>query len=366
MKNFLLAELGLLVGAFLVSAVLTFVVMKVSRAKGFVAVQREDRHHKGSIALGGGIGIFATIFGVLLAGLIVVKFFIQSGRMCGLSDEMLIYADGFGGKANELFVLLGAMAVLFVVGLVDDIKHLGPVFKLVVQFVVVFCAAFFGDIRVELFIESVFVTSLMSAVWIVVIVNAFNFLDNMDGLSCGIAVICSVILSVAAVRSGQVFVSGFGVLVIGALLGFLVFNFWPAKIFMGDAGSFVVGFCVAAMTLKTTYYHQANSGGIYAVFMPLIVMAVPLYDAASVVILRIKQGKSPFVGDTQHFSHRMRRRGLSDVQSVLTLYLATVCCSIGALFLYQVDVTGAVLIFLQTLMILGIIAILESTGKKVE
>jgi UDP-GlcNAc:undecaprenyl-phosphate GlcNAc-1-phosphate transferase len=91
-------------------------------------------------------------------------------------------------------------------------------------------------------------------------------------------------------------------------------------------------------------------------------MAVPLYDFTSVSFLRIKQGKSPFVGDTQHFSHRIKRRGLTDTQTAITLYLATLCCGISALFLYKVNLAEAVLIFIHTLLILIIIAILESSG----
>jgi UDP-GlcNAc:undecaprenyl-phosphate GlcNAc-1-phosphate transferase len=195
----------------------------------------------------------------------------------------------------------------------------------------------------------------------VLIVNAFNFLDNMDGASAGIAVIVSCILFTAAALSGQVFVSGLALILIGTSLGFLVYNFPPAKIFMGDAGSLIVGFFLALLTLRTTYYHGAQSGGWYAVFMPLVVMAVPLYDFISVTVLRISQGKSPFVGDTQHFAHRLNRSGLTNTQTVLTLYLATLATGLGATFLYQVDLIGAILIFVQTVMVLSIIAILEST-----
>ncbi|MFZ2148971.1 MAG: hypothetical protein WAV28_17310, partial [Sedimentisphaerales bacterium] len=101
----------------------------------------------------------------------------------------------------------------------------------------------------------------------------------------------------------------------------------------------------------------------YPVLMPLVVMAVPLYDFISVTLLRLSQGKSPFIGDTQHFSHRLKKRGLTDTQTVLTLYLATLCTGLGATFLYQVNLAGAILIFTQTFMILAIIAIFETTGK---
>jgi UDP-GlcNAc:undecaprenyl-phosphate GlcNAc-1-phosphate transferase len=132
---------------------------------------------------------------------------------------------------------------------------------------------------------------------------------------------------------------------------------------MGDAGSLVVGFFVALLTLRTDYYDQAQSGPWYPVLLPLIAMAVPLYDFLSVTVLRIRQGKSPFVGDTQHFSHRLRRRGLTDTQTALTLYLATLGTGLGATFLYQVNRIGAILIVGQTLLIVAMIGIFESTGK---
>ena len=140
---------------------------------------------------------------------------------------------------------------LFAVGLWDDKHALGPFVKLVFQFLVAFLAAAFADVRVEFFIESRIVTSLLSAFWIVLIVNAFNFLDNMDGASAGIAAIAGSVLLTAAAFNGQVFVSSLAIVFIGALLGFLVFNFPPASIFMGDAGSLVVGFFVALLTLRT-------------------------------------------------------------------------------------------------------------------
>jgi UDP-GlcNAc:undecaprenyl-phosphate GlcNAc-1-phosphate transferase len=257
--------------------------------------------------------------------------------------------------------LLSALA-LFVLGLADDKKHLGPFFKLIVQFAVAIVAAAFADVRVEFFIENKIITIILSAFWIVLIINAFNFLDNMDGAAAGIAVIATCILFTAAALSGQVFVGGLALVFIGTLLGFLVFNFPPAKIFMGDTGSLLVGFFLAMLTLRTTYYHEAQSGQWYPVFMPALVMAVPLYDFISVTLLRISQGKSPFIGDTQHFSHRLKRHGLTDTQAVLTLYLATLVTGLGATFLYQVNLAGAILIFAQTFMILAIIAIFETTA----
>jgi UDP-GlcNAc:undecaprenyl-phosphate GlcNAc-1-phosphate transferase len=351
------------IGAFAVSAVLTAVVRKIAIDTGFVAEPAADRYHQKAVPLGGGIAIFATLSIAILAAIAAVKFLIAPGHITWLDESATIHTAGFLSKTGELSIVLLCAFVLFLLGLADDKRHLGPFFKLAVQFAVALIAAGFADVRVELFIESKIITTLMSALWIVLIINAFNFLDNMDGASAGIAVIVSTVLFTAAALGGQVFIGGMALVFIGTLLGFLMFNFPPAKIFMGDAGSLVVGFFVALFTLRTTYYQEAQNGHWYPVLLPLIVMAVPLYDFMSVTALRIRAGKSPFVGDTQHFSHRLKKRGLTETQTVLTLYLATLATSLGATFLYQVNFAGAVLIFIQTVMVLSIVAILESTAE---
>ena len=329
---------------------------------GFVAHPAEDRYHRTIIPLGGGIAIFTTIAAFLIAAAVAIKLMLAPGRLPWLTEAANIDPADFLGKTHQLVIIMLCALVLFLLGLWDDKKHLGPFFKLIVQFAVAITAAAFAEVRVEFFIENKIITSVLSAFWIVLIINAFNFLDNMDGAAAGIALIASSILFTAAAVNSQVFVGGLTLVFIGTLLGFLVFNFPPAKIFAGDAGSLVIGFFLAMLTLRTTYYNQAQSGQWYSVFTPLIVMAVPLYDFISVTTLRIKQGKSPFVGDTQHFSHRLKKRGLTDTQTVLTLYLATLCTGLGAIFLYQVNLIGAFLIFFQTIMVLLIIAVLEAAS----
>jgi UDP-GlcNAc:undecaprenyl-phosphate/decaprenyl-phosphate GlcNAc-1-phosphate transferase len=348
----------------MLSAMLTYCVRRWAIRTGFVAKPREDRFHKTITALGGGIAIFWTIAIILIGGLLIVKFGIASGRMDWLGENITIHAEGFMNKSVDLTIVVGCALVLHLVGLWDDKKNLGPMFKLVVQFAVAAVAVFAAGIRVEFFIHNIFITGFMSMFWIVLIMNSFNFMDNMDGLSAGIAAIASAVLFSAAMMSGQMFIGALALIFIGALLGFLVFNFPPARIFMGDCGSLVIGFFTAVITLRTTYHNPEIGSGKGAIFMPLIVMAVPLYDFITVTLLRISQGKSPFVGDTQHFSHRLKRRGLNDTQVALTLYLATLCTGTGAIILQRTDFTGAVLVFVQTLMVLSIIAILEKNNAK--
>jgi UDP-GlcNAc:undecaprenyl-phosphate/decaprenyl-phosphate GlcNAc-1-phosphate transferase len=355
--------LALPVAALLCSALLTALVRRWAIKTDFVARPRADRYHRSVIALGGGIAIFWTIALFLLGGAAVVKFAVEPGRLPFIDESVAQHAAGFLTMLPKLLIVVAAAAILHFTGLWDDKKNLGPWLKLGLQFAAAILAAVFADIRVEMFIENKIVTTALSVFWIVLMINAFNFLDNMDGASAGIALIATCVLMAAAIRSGQVFVTGMGAVFAGALAGFLLFNFPPAKIFMGDCGSMVIGFFVALLTLRTTYYDPQVGTSLYSVFMPAIVMAVPLYDFISVTSLRISQGKSPMVGDTQHFSHRLKRRGLSDRQVALVLYLATLCTGLGAVALQQADTLGAILIAAQTLMILLIVAIFEGTAR---
>jgi len=359
----ILLAAGLLISSLACSAALTAIAKRVAPRIGLVAYPKADRYHRSIIPLGGGIAIFGTLALFLAGGAAVI---LSSGGhfwVDVLIGRFGAYHANVLHHTNELLTILLCATILFLVGLWDDKRALGPFIKLVLQFVVAFLAAWLGDVRVEFFIENRLVTSVLSAFWIVLLVNAFNFLDNMDGASAGIAAIVSAVLLTAAAFNGQIFVGGLAIVFIGALLGFLLFNFPPASIFMGDAGSLVVGFFVALLTLRTDYYHQAQSGAWYPVLLPLIAVAVPLYDFASVMLLRISQGKNPLVGDTQHFSHRLRRRGLTDRQTALTLYLATLCTGLGATFLYQVNLVGAILIVIQTCLILAIIGVFETTVR---
>ena len=353
--------IALPIAAFVVSAGLTRLVRSWAVKAGFCARPTEERYHSRVIALGGGAAIFWTVAIFVLGGAAAVKLF-SSGDIAWLDQSVRIHIEGFLAKVPYLLIVVGCAFWLHLLGLWDDIKGLGPYVKLAAQLVIAVVAAACADVRVEMFIENRLITIVLSALWLVLIINAFNFLDNMDGCSAGIAIIATGVLLTAAFGSGQVFVAAMGLVFAGALAGFLVFNFPPAKIFMGDAGSLVVGFFVGLLTLRTTYYHQSQNGAFYAVLMPLVVMAVPLYDFLGVVYLRLRQGKSPFVGDTQHFSHRLARRGLSDRQVVLTLYLATLCTGLGAVLLRQVNWAGAVIVFAQTLMTLAVVAMIESGG----
>jgi UDP-GlcNAc:undecaprenyl-phosphate GlcNAc-1-phosphate transferase len=184
----------------------------------------------------------------------------------------------------------------------------------------------------------------------------------MDGLSAGVAAVCAAAFLVTTLSIGQWFVAAVLALLLGALIGFLCFNFPPASIFMGDSGSLLIGLVLGVLTIRTTYLPAGAdlAAGWYAIFAPLIVLAVPLYDMIVVSCIRIARGRSPFVGDTNHFSHRLVARGMSRRTAVLCIWLITAATSVGAMLLPHVRTTfTAVLVFAQTLLILGVVMLLE-------
>ena len=203
---------------------------------------------------------------------------------------------------------------------------------------------------------------VLTILWITGITNAFNFLDNMDGLSSGVAAVCGLAFLVTAVLIGQWFVAGMLAMLVGALVGFLCFNFSPASIFMGDSGSLVIGFVLGSLTVRPTYLMPGMEieKHWYALLTPLVVLAVPIYDLVVVSIIRLSHGKSPFVGDTNHFSHRLVRRGMSRRTAVLCIWLVTAATSIAAILLPRVgDWISASMILLQTALVLCVVALLE-------
>ncbi len=255
---------------------------------------------------------------------------------------------------------------MHLLGLWDDRKPLGPYVKLIAQLSIISLLVVGYDLRALAILDKLgwgkFPSWVVTILWIGAITNAFNFLDNMDGLSAGIAAVCATAFLITALSIGQYFVAGMLALLVGALLGFLCFNFPPATIFMGDSGSLLVGLLLGILTIRTTYLPAGVdiARGWYALFAPVIVLALPLYDFIVVSIIRVSRGKSPFVGDTNHFSHRLVARGMSRRTAVLCLYLITAATSIAAIILPHVGSTfGAMLIFGQTILILCVVALLE-------
>jgi UDP-GlcNAc:undecaprenyl-phosphate GlcNAc-1-phosphate transferase len=324
----------------------------------------------------GGIAIFWSFTLPVLAALAAARF-LPEDWWAALHPDLATHLPGLRGVIPDALVMLAGAGLLHVLGLVDDRRPLGPMLKLGVMLAVATLAVLATDTRVLTLLDAPaggsWLSILVTVLWLVVVVNAMNFIDNMDGLSAGVGAIASACFMTVALLHGQWFVAACFALLIGALLGFLRYNIPPARIFMGDSGSTVLGFLLAFLSVRLTFVPtetwtldtpwstttQAQPGPLHAALTPLLVLAIPLYDFASVTVIRLSQGRSPFVGDLQHFSHRLVDRGLTRAQAVLVIWGATAITGIGGLSLASLAPWQAWLVVAQTLLMLGVIALFE-------
>jgi UDP-GlcNAc:undecaprenyl-phosphate GlcNAc-1-phosphate transferase len=311
------------------------------------------------VPLLGGCAIFLAVLLPSLLALAVVRFWAATEPPAWLPDALAVHIPGAAAMAPTALYILAAAFVLHVVGIIDDKRNLGPWLKLIVQTGVATGLVLLAHRVRVLTVAGEPWSAIATVLWLVTITNAFNFMDNMDGLSAGVALICAVALLGAAAVIGQIFVGLWLCLLIGALAGFLPYNFSPASTFMGDAGSLVIGFLLAVLSCLTTYTPPGHTYYLYGVFVPVVLMALPIYDMVSVITLRLRDRRNPMVGDRRHFSHRLVRRGMNVRTAVLTIYLCTAGTAIAASLLPRLDNLGAIMVFCQTVIILLIVALLE-------
>ncbi len=227
---------------------------------------------------------------------------------------------GVSRRAGQLAVLAGGALAMTLLGALDDRHELRPGVKFLGQWLVASAVALAG-IRITLFVPSPWFSYLVTVLWILTLVNAFNFTDNMNGLCAGLGLIASWYFAVLAARQGQYLVACCAFAVCGALAGFLPWNFPRARAFLGDSGSHLVGYWVAVLAILPHFYSELHPRW-HAVLSPLWVLAVPLSDLVQVVISRWRRGQPFYVGDTHHFSHLLVRAGLSPTRAVLVLWAA--------------------------------------------
>ncbi|MBI1800225.1 MAG: undecaprenyl/decaprenyl-phosphate alpha-N-acetylglucosaminyl 1-phosphate transferase [Chloroflexi bacterium] len=233
-------------------------------------------------------------------------------------------------------IVIGATLVSFF-GLWDDHQAVGSGAKLIVQVVAALILVLTG-ISVNLFPYAI-LNLLITLLWVVGITNAFNLLDNMDGLSGGVSAVAASFFLVLAVSSKQVLVGSLAAALLGACIGFLVYNFNPARIFMGDSGALFLGFVLAAVGIKLRFPEQPVT---ITWMIPVLVLGVPIFDTTLVTISRLRRGKNPLTTPGKdHFSHRLVARGLSHREAVLTIYMVCVAFGLLALLLSHADIAEA-------------------------
>lgn len=350
---------------FLLSALLTPLMRKIAPSLGYLDHPGERKVHDAAKPLLGGAAIFLSLMVVVFVDWFVLQWLglLVDGNGGWLSQQIHNLAEIAAGarsvRTQMVGLVLGGL-VVFSVGLYDDRFGMHPIIKLSAQ-ILAGIILYMVDIRITLLIPSELWSFCVTVFWVVLVTNSYNLLDNMDGLSGGVATISLLVLAVATTWLGsQDFITAYLITLAGAIVGFLLYNFYPSTIFMGDAGSMFIGYNLAATSTLATFLSSSDQEwSDWAIIMPVVIMAVPLFDTISVIAIRIKNRKPIYVGDKNHFSHRLVALGMSPRNAVLTIYLVTLCTGLGALLLPYVDTVGAFVILLQTIAIFCIITLLE-------
>lgn len=353
--------------SFVVSCTMTAVIRRFAPGWGLMDQPAARKVHANPTPLGGGIGIWCGIVIPLMIVQLLAWVVIDWGvRLPWIPEEMIPHLVGVMQQSHRVWSIVAAGTILTCMGLLDDLRNLPWQPRLLVQ-MLISCGLIYGGVRASIFVYYPWVGAIVTFCWIMALINSFNFLDNMDALSGGIALIAAslfAIIMLGYLEEPRWLVGGFLLILAGSLGGFLIHNRPPARIFMGDTGSYLIGLCLASMTVLGTFYDQ-NSSGKHVILAPLCVLAVPLYDLCTVLTIRLREGRSPFHADKSHFSHRLVQLGMSKPAAVATIHLTTLMTGLGGLLLYRVqNWSDAGLIMLLILCVLAVIAILETTGRK--
>lgn len=353
----------LFVLATVLGVVFTRFAMWVAARTGALEQPGERKIHQAPMPLLGGLGVLLAIAACLGINLLFALFAASRGEGSSILPAAVAeYLPGVAKMLPRLLAIFGGGVIIFLVGLWDDFYGMRARAKLLCQALVSLLLVYSG-IKVTLFSGNPFLNCVLTIFWVVAITNSFNLLDNMDGLCGGVAVVTSAVFFIVSARMGEYFVSSFIAVFCGAVLGFLFFNFKPARIFLGDAGSMLIGYLVATFTILGTYY-KGSFPTPFPVVMPIIILALPLYDTASVVLIRLRLNKPIYIGDTNHFSHRLVKLGMSQRGAVLFIYLVTLSTALPALLLPYVDMGGVVIVLLEVVLVLGVVGFLEYYAER--
>ena len=283
----------------------------------------------------------------------------------------LFYPEPLVGFEHKLAGLFAGSSLVLAIGVLDDIFGLGAFLKLVVEVGAAILVVSFG-FRVmpegSLSLLGRFGEVLVfvgSAVWLVWVTNVFNLADGLDGLAAGIGGIVSLSTFVISMSLGIAWVGVLSIILFGVCSGFLVHNFPPARIFMGDAGSYFLGYMLGVTAIEFTYLPKdTRVTALMPIALPFILFAVPFYDTLSVICIRIIEGRHIFDADKRHFSHRLTDLGLNKREAVLTIYAATLATSFPALYLRHLNRFSLLGAVVQALLVLLVVAILEHAGAR--
>jgi UDP-GlcNAc:undecaprenyl-phosphate GlcNAc-1-phosphate transferase len=329
-------NLILLVGTIIVSMVINWTLLNFTKNYGLRHVKKHEevRWQSKKPSIGGISFIFVFLVFNSIASYL--------NEIC--NNEII--------HPNLKLGILISCSLGFIIGLIDDAKNTNPLLKLIGQILCGCILVFFGiTIHIS---PNVIWNSIMTVLWVVFLMNSINMLDNMDGNT---ALISIVILSGMYVLSGDLgYLNQKLIIVIGSLVGFLVFNWHPSKIYMGDSGSQYLGIVLAALSIVLIWNHRVDAGGYFQInqfFIPLLVFTVPIFDTTTVVFHRLMRRQSPFVGGRDHLSHHLVYLGLKDSYAVCALaFINLIFIAIAILMLNKFEQTSYMYIIISAIWIL--------------
>lgn len=338
-------------------------LIKVAKLKHLVDMPGEDRKlHKRSVPTIGGIIIFSAII------------FSYSLWFPDVSPSL----QSLQQDVRDFKYLMAILIILFFIGIKDDIIGTAPMKKLVAHLVVGFILVMMADMKIKgmhgLFgINKDFpewASVLLSMFVYIVVVNAFNLIDGVDGLAAGIGLICSLTFGILFYMAGAYSHSLLAFILSGSLLGFLFFNFMPARIFMGDSGSLTIGAIISVLAfrlieLDTSHFRIEPWQHLNMPVMAMAIMAYPLIDTLRVFMVRAYNGQSPFTADKNHLHHRILAFGFNHAKTALIIYGYNLSIIVVALFTFPVNPTFAFAICMfVALLFPAIVLIRKRTTKK--
>ncbi|MBI2865625.1 MAG: undecaprenyl/decaprenyl-phosphate alpha-N-acetylglucosaminyl 1-phosphate transferase [Chloroflexi bacterium] len=323
------AYMLIFVAALVLAIGATPVVRRLALHAGVVDIPSTRKIHSNPVPLLGGAAIYAAV---------IIAIFVFSDRF---------------NLSQFLGIVLGASLISFL-GIWDDSRGLRPAVKLTGQVAAAVLLIATG-VQVEL-VAQPWVNYAITIVWVAGITNAMNLLDNMDGLSGGIAAVASAFFFLLAAMSGQYLVASLAIALLGACLGFLRYNFNPASIFMGDGGSLFLGFLLAALGIKLRF------GNVPTItwMIPIIVLGVPIFDTTLVTISRLRRGMNPLTTPGRdHVSHRMVAMGMTRREAVLTLYLFCGGFGMIAMLVSQMRTLGEAYVVAAVIVVAAVAALVK-------
>ena len=346
--------------SFLIAIVLTYAARKVAARLEFYDHPGDRKVHHKPVPLMGGVAIVGTFYIVILGHLAFL--WLRSPLHALWVEESLRAILGDQERVKLTGILAGGL-LIFLLGIVDDLKALTPWLKFVGQIAAASVLVVSG-IRIEVFVLSnVALSAIVTILWVVLITNAMNFLDNMDGLSGGVAVIAAYSFFLCLQPYDDQLVRFLLMVFAGSVAGFLYHNLSPARIFMGDAGAMFNGYILATVAVLGTFHTEQTPSRI-AVAAPLLALSVPLFDTLSVVYIRWRSGQSIVLGDKRHFSHRLVDLGMSQRQAVAFIFLVAGVVGLSGALLPLLDRGGTLIILAQTVGVFLLIVLLMNASTK--